>query len=101
MGILFESPPTQEMSVGIASGMLGYQAVVEYAIAHPDRLISTVETARRETIELGLRAEGAEVDAALMFCCGAGQGVGRVGVRRGEHVEAGLARGVVRHRCEG
>ena len=38
--------------------MLGYKAVVEYAIANPERLISTVERARRETIELGLRAEG-------------------------------------------
>ena len=32
--------------------------MVEYSIANPERLISTVERARLETIELGLRAEG-------------------------------------------
>ena len=57
VGILFESP-RQEMASGVPAGLLGYKAVVEYAIANPERLISTVERARRETIELGLRAEG-------------------------------------------
>ncbi len=58
VGILFESPPSQDMSDGVPAGMLGYKAVVEWSIANPERLIETVERARRETIEMGLRAEG-------------------------------------------
>lgn len=66
VGILFESPGSQPMSDGVPAGVLGYKAVVEYAIANPDRLIETVETARRETIEMGLNAEG-EIAVAMEY----------------------------------
>ncbi len=58
VGILFESPPTQELSDGVASGILAFKAVLEYARDNADRLIETVNRARIETIEMGLSASG-------------------------------------------
>lgn len=58
VGILFESPPRQPMNVGVEAGVLGYKAVVEYARDNPERLMETVNRARRETVEMGQRAEG-------------------------------------------
>jgi hypothetical protein len=53
VGILFESPGGQSMEDGVRSGLLGYQAVVEWAAANPGLLVDTVEGARREAIALG------------------------------------------------
>ncbi|HSR42559.1 MAG TPA: hypothetical protein VLL48_10315, partial [Longimicrobiales bacterium] len=39
-------------------GYLGYLAVAEYAAEQPGRLMETVATARRETVLMGMRAEG-------------------------------------------
>lgn len=58
VGILFESPPRQPMNEGVQAGVLGYKAVVEYARDNPAKLMETVNRARRETIEMGQRAEG-------------------------------------------
>lgn len=58
VGILFESPASQELSDGVASGILAFKAVLEYARDNADRLIETVNRARIETIEMGLSASG-------------------------------------------
>jgi hypothetical protein len=66
VGILFESPPQQPMDVAVRAGVLGYKAVVEYARDNPERLMETVNRARRETVEMGQRAEG-EVVVAMEY----------------------------------
>jgi len=53
VGILFESPGGQPMEIGVQSGLLGYKAVAEWSAANGKTLVSTVHTARRETIALG------------------------------------------------
>ncbi|MCH7562800.1 MAG: hypothetical protein IH968_03150 [Gemmatimonadetes bacterium] len=58
VGILFESPTSQELSDGVASGVLAFKAVLEYARDNADRLIETVNRARVETLEMGLSARG-------------------------------------------
>jgi len=58
VGILFESPPGQPMQQGVRAGILGFKAVLEYARDHRDKLMLTVSRARRETVEMGQRAEG-------------------------------------------
>jgi hypothetical protein len=52
VGILFEAP-SQELEVGARAGYLGYFAVLEWAARNSERLRSTVEAARAETIEMG------------------------------------------------
>lgn len=58
VGILFESPPQQEMKPAVEAGILAFKAVVEYARDQAPRVIETVARARRETVEMGMRAEG-------------------------------------------
>jgi dipeptidyl-peptidase 4 len=58
VAILFESPGWQEMRIGVPSGILGYKAIVEWVRDNPERLVRTVNDARRETIALGSAAEG-------------------------------------------
>jgi dipeptidyl-peptidase-4 len=59
VGILFESPVgMQDMSDGVRSGTLAYEAVVEWARENPALLMETVRTARVEAVELGEAAEG-------------------------------------------
>lgn len=58
VGILFESPPRQPMNEGVKAGVLGYKAVIEYARDNPQKLMETVNRARRETVEMGQKAEG-------------------------------------------
>jgi dipeptidyl-peptidase 4 len=58
VGILYESPGGQSMEAGILSGVLGYEAVVEWARDNPDLLMETVTNARLETIALGESASG-------------------------------------------
>lgn len=85
VGILFESPGSQEMSVGVRSGFLAYRAVIEYVRDNAERLVSTVNTARLETIRMGLAAEGEVVvdmrydpeDRRVTYEIGQGQGQDR------------------------
>jgi dipeptidyl-peptidase 4 len=58
VGILFESPGWQEMEPGVRSGHIALRAVLDYVQRNPDRLITTVNRARRETIAMGLNAQG-------------------------------------------
>jgi dipeptidyl-peptidase-4 len=58
VGMLFESPPGQDRETAVRAGYLGYLAALEYAASNADRLIETVDRARRETILMGMRAEG-------------------------------------------
>lgn len=53
IGILFESPGRQELRVGAMSGKVAYTAVLEYVRANADKVMSYVNRARRETIEMG------------------------------------------------
>ena len=53
VGILFESPPTQGLADGERSGILAYEAVVEWARDNPDLLMETVRAARVQAVELG------------------------------------------------
>ncbi|MDZ4673854.1 MAG: M14 family zinc carboxypeptidase [Gemmatimonadota bacterium] len=58
IGILFESPPGQPMATGVQAGILGFKGVLEYTRDNAAKVMMTVERARRETIEMGQRAEG-------------------------------------------
>lgn len=58
IGILFESPGAQEMSDGVKSGQLAYLAVAEYVQKNAQKVKTLVQTARRETIEMGEAARG-------------------------------------------
>ena len=57
VGILFEAP-SQELEVGARAGYLGYLAVMEWSVHNADRLVSTVEAARAETIAMGAAPRG-------------------------------------------
>jgi dipeptidyl-peptidase 4 len=58
VGILFESPGWQDMRTGVRSGEIALRAVLDYVAQNPDRLMTTVNRARRETLVMGLSAEG-------------------------------------------
>jgi dipeptidyl-peptidase 4 len=59
VGILFESPPArQSMQDAARSGILAYEAVVEWARENPDLLMQTVRDARVEAVALGAGPEG-------------------------------------------
>lgn len=58
VAILFESPGSQPLSDGVAAGILAFKAVLEYARDHSDKLIETVNRARRETIMMGRAPQG-------------------------------------------
>jgi dipeptidyl-peptidase 4 len=58
VAILFESPGRQEMSDGVRSGVLAYEAVVEWSRDNPELLMETVRQARIETIEMGSTPSG-------------------------------------------
>jgi dipeptidyl-peptidase 4 len=53
LGMTFESPG-QPLATGVQSGVITYGAVIEYVVNNSEKVISTVENARRETIEMGL-----------------------------------------------
>lgn len=57
VAILFESP-RQDLATGARAGYLGYLAVLEYAAENPERLMSAVDAARRETYALGAAPRG-------------------------------------------
>ena len=56
--ILFEHAAWQGMETGVESGIVAFSAIMEYAAQNSDELISTIESARGETVNLGKRAEG-------------------------------------------
>lgn len=58
VGILFEAPPTQGLATSVRSGLLAYEAVVEWARDNPDLLKETVRAARVQAIELGATPSG-------------------------------------------
>lgn len=53
VAILFESPGGQSLETGVASGIVGYKAVMEYARDNAERLISVVNNARQATAAFG------------------------------------------------
>lgn len=85
VGILFESPGGQPMEIGVRSGLLGYKAVVEWSAANGKTLVSTVHTARRETIAMGekpgdsvpLEVRYEAEDYPVNYLIGEGQGDAR------------------------
>jgi dipeptidyl-peptidase 4 len=66
VGILFESPGWQDMRTGVRSGEIALRAVLDYVGQNPDRLMTTVNRARRETLVMGLSAEG-EVAVQMVY----------------------------------
>ncbi len=58
VAILFESPGGQEMVDGVTSGVLAYEAVVEWARENGELLQQTVRNARVETVGLGSGPRG-------------------------------------------
>jgi hypothetical protein len=66
IGILFESPPWQEMDSGVEAGVLAFKAVLEYARDNAGHIMETVARARTETVEMGRNAEG-EVVVAMEY----------------------------------
>ncbi len=58
VAILFESPGGQARADGVRSGVLAYEAVVEWARANPELLMETVRNARIETVALGSEPSG-------------------------------------------
>jgi dipeptidyl-peptidase 4 len=66
VGILFESPGWQNMELGVRSGHIALRTVLDFVQRHPDRLLETVNRARRETLALGLAAQG-DVAVAMEY----------------------------------
>lgn len=66
IGILFESPPWQEMAAGVEAGRIAFQSVLEFAAENADEVMSTVARARTETVEMGSNARG-EVVVAMEY----------------------------------
>jgi dipeptidyl-peptidase 4 len=58
VAILFESPGGQPMRDGVRSGVLAYEAVVEWARENPELLKRTVYQARRDAVEMGMEPRG-------------------------------------------
>jgi dipeptidyl-peptidase 4 len=58
VGILFESPGWQEIEPAVKSGHIALRAVLDYVQRNPDKLMTTVNRARRETVAMGLAAQG-------------------------------------------
>lgn len=58
VGVLFESPGRQDRIDGIRSGHVAYRAVLDYVRDNGDRTMDVVRTARLETLEMGLAAQG-------------------------------------------
>jgi hypothetical protein len=58
IGILFESPGRQEMSIGIPSGAVAYTAVLEFVMQNTPKVLKTVTDARLATVQMGDAAAG-------------------------------------------
>lgn len=83
VGILFESPPWLEMRDGVEAGVLGFKAVLEYAVANGDRVVETVERARRETIAMG-QAPSGDVTVEMEYAPQPRQVTYKIGVGEGD-----------------
>lgn len=53
IAILFESPGGQPLETGVASGVVGYKAVMEYARANAKEMMALVNNARQSTAAFG------------------------------------------------
>jgi hypothetical protein len=58
VGILFESPGGQNAETGVQAGILSFKAVLEYVQKNPQKVMNLINTARRETIEMGMQPRG-------------------------------------------
>ncbi|MFC1554398.1 DUF2817 domain-containing protein [candidate division KSB1 bacterium] len=56
-GILFESP-RQDRKTGALSALVASRALLQYVADNPNKIMDTVNRARRETIEMGMNATG-------------------------------------------
>jgi dipeptidyl-peptidase 4 len=89
VGILFESPSWQDMEPGVRSGYLAYEAVIDYVRRNPEKLVTTVNRARLETVTMGHAAEGDVVvdmrydpeDRRVRYEIGVGEGDDRRAVQ--------------------
>jgi hypothetical protein len=85
VAILFESPGSQVMEIGVRSGLLAYQTVVAWARDNSELLMRTVNDARRETVALGsapsgevpIEVEYAPEDRRVEYLIGVGSGQDR------------------------
>jgi hypothetical protein len=66
VGILFESPSGQDMQRGVRSGYMAYKAVLDYVRQNAQKVVTTVNRARLETIAMGQKAEG-EVPVTMRY----------------------------------
>jgi hypothetical protein len=66
IGILFEAPGGQNLRTGARAGYLAYKAVLDYAQQNAAKLMTTIQTARDETIAMGLAAQG-EVPVRMRY----------------------------------
>lgn len=59
ISIVFESPRGQGREEnGIKSGLVAYKSILEYCSDNPEKVMGVVEEARKNTIEMGQKAEG-------------------------------------------
>jgi hypothetical protein len=66
IGILFEAPGGQNLRTGARAGYLAYKAVMDYVAENAQKVMSTIQTARDETIAWGLAAQG-EVPVRMRY----------------------------------
>jgi hypothetical protein len=57
IAVLFESP-RQERDIGAKSGLVATRALVQYVADNAEKVMTTVNRARRETMEMGQQARG-------------------------------------------
>ena len=65
IGILFESP-RQSMADGVQSALVASRALVKYTAGNPQKIMKLMENARRNTIEIGQKAQG-EIPVRMRF----------------------------------
>ncbi len=59
IGLLFESPHGfRTLEKGARAGIVGYQAVLEFAAQNPDKVMNLINKARRETVAMGEKPQG-------------------------------------------
>jgi hypothetical protein len=66
IGILFEAPGGQNLATGARAGYVAYKAVLDYVRENAAKVESVIQTARDETIAMGLAAEG-EVPVRMRY----------------------------------
>jgi dipeptidyl-peptidase 4 len=58
VGILLESPSGQSREDAVRSGVITFRTILDYAAENADELMTTVNRARRETVQMGESARG-------------------------------------------